>query len=86
MDLIRLKNVNKKYKNGVTAIYDLSLSIKKGSFVFVIGKVKENVYSVCIVLIFDGSANVLLKRKFRLSCEKMSALTSLINIFTRVFC
>ena len=37
MDLIRLKNVNKKYKNGVTAIYDLSLSIKKGSFVFVIG-------------------------------------------------
>lgn len=37
MDLIRLKNVNKKYKNGVTAIYDLSLSIKKGSFNFVIG-------------------------------------------------
>ena len=37
MDLIRLKNVNKKYKNGVTAIYDMSLAIKKGSFVFVIG-------------------------------------------------
>ncbi len=37
MDLIRIKNVNKQYKNGVTAIYDLSLSIKKGSFVFVIG-------------------------------------------------
>ena len=37
MDLIRLKNVNKKYKNGVTAIYDMNLSIKKGSFVFVIG-------------------------------------------------
>ena len=37
MDLIRLRNVYKKYKNGVTAIYDLSLSIKKGSFVFVIG-------------------------------------------------
>lgn len=37
MDLIRLKNVNKRYKNGVTAIYDLNLSIKKGSFVFVIG-------------------------------------------------
>ena len=37
MDLIRLKNVNKKYKNGVTAIYDLTLSIKKGSFTFVIG-------------------------------------------------
>ncbi len=37
MDLIRLKNVSKKYKNGVTAIYDLTLSIKKGSFTFVIG-------------------------------------------------
>ncbi len=37
MDLIRLRNVTKKYKNGVTAIYDMNLSIKKGSFVFVIG-------------------------------------------------
>ena len=37
MDLISLKNVSKQYKNGVTAIYDLTLSIKKGSFVFVIG-------------------------------------------------
>lgn len=37
MDLISLKNVNKKYKNGVTAIYDLDLKIRKGEFVFVIG-------------------------------------------------
>lgn len=37
MDLIRLKNVKKQYKNGVTAIYDLDLNIKKGEFVFVIG-------------------------------------------------
>ena len=37
MDLIRLKNVSKQYKNGVTAIQDLDLSIKKGSFTFVIG-------------------------------------------------
>jgi cell division transport system ATP-binding protein len=37
MDLIRLKNVEKRYKNGVTAIYDLNLSIEKGSFVFVVG-------------------------------------------------
>ena len=37
MDLIRLKNVEKKYKNGVTAIYDLSLAIEKGSFTFIIG-------------------------------------------------
>lgn len=37
MDLIRVKNVEKKYRNGVTAIYDLNLAIEKGSFVFVIG-------------------------------------------------
>jgi cell division transport system ATP-binding protein len=37
VDLINLKNVNKKYKNGVTAIYDLNLKIKKGEFVFIIG-------------------------------------------------
>ena len=37
MELITLRNVNKKYKNGVTAIYDLDLKIKKGEFVFIIG-------------------------------------------------
>ena len=37
MDLIRVKNVEKRYKNGVTAIYDLNLAIEKGSFVFIIG-------------------------------------------------
>ena len=37
MELICLKKVNKKYKNGVTAIYDLNLKIKKGEFVFIIG-------------------------------------------------
>lgn len=37
MDLIRLRNVNKTYKTGVTAIYDLNLDIKKGEFVFIIG-------------------------------------------------
>ncbi len=37
MDLIRLKNVRKQYKTGVTAIHDMSLSIEKGDFVFVIG-------------------------------------------------
>ncbi len=37
MDLIRIKDVEKKYKNGVTAIYDLNLAIEKGSFTFVIG-------------------------------------------------
>lgn len=37
MDIIRLKNVKKRYKNGVTAIHDLNLTIEKGSFVFIIG-------------------------------------------------
>jgi cell division transport system ATP-binding protein len=37
MDLIRINNVTKQYKNGVTAILDLDLKIKKGDFVFVIG-------------------------------------------------
>lgn len=37
MELISLKDVSKKYKNGVTAIYNLDLKIKKGEFVFIIG-------------------------------------------------
>lgn len=37
MDLIRVKNAKKVYKNGVTAIYDLDLNIAKGEFVFIIG-------------------------------------------------
>lgn len=37
MELIRVKNVSKQYRNGVTAIYDLNLKIKKGDFVFIIG-------------------------------------------------
>lgn len=37
MDLIKLRNVKKQYKNGLVAIHDMSLSIQKGDFVFVIG-------------------------------------------------
>lgn len=37
MDLIVTKNVEKQYENGVTAVYDLNLTIAKGDFVFVIG-------------------------------------------------
>ena len=37
MDLIRLTNVRKTYKTGVTAIQDLNLAIEKGDFVFIIG-------------------------------------------------
>lgn len=38
MSFIELQNVYKVYKNGVTAIADLSLKIKKGDFVFIIGQ------------------------------------------------
>jgi len=37
MKFIEIKNCYKVYKNGVTAIADLSLNINKGEFVFVIG-------------------------------------------------
>ncbi len=37
MNLIEIRNVYKQYKNGVTALCDINLSIPKGDFVFVIG-------------------------------------------------
>lgn len=37
MILITVKDVMKQYKNGVTAIYDLNLTVRKGDFMFVIG-------------------------------------------------
>ena len=37
MNLIEVKNVYKQYKNGVTALSDVSISVPKGSFVFIIG-------------------------------------------------
>jgi len=37
MSLIEIKNVYKQYKNGVTALCDVNIEIKKGDFVFVIG-------------------------------------------------
>lgn len=33
MDLIKIKGVDKTYKTGVTAVYDLNLEIEKGEFV-----------------------------------------------------
>ena len=38
MQLIELKNVYKKYPNGVNALCDVNISISKGEFVFVIGE------------------------------------------------
>ena len=37
MEFIKFIDVEKTYKNGVNALYDLNLGIKKGEFVFVIG-------------------------------------------------
>lgn len=37
MAFIKMSNVKKNYKNGVTAIYDLNLTIEKGEFIFIIG-------------------------------------------------
>lgn len=37
MELIRIRDVSIQYKNGVTAIYDLELKIRRGDFVFIIG-------------------------------------------------
>ena len=37
MDLIRMTNVQKTYKTGTVALYDVDLTISKGEFVFVIG-------------------------------------------------
>lgn len=37
MSLIEIKKLKKRYKTGVTAVYDVDLEINKGEFVFVIG-------------------------------------------------
>ena len=37
MELIVIKDLEKKYKTGFTAIYDFDLKVKKGDFIFVIG-------------------------------------------------
>ena len=50
MDLIRVKNVEKKYRNGVTAIYDLNLAIEKGSFVFIIGGSGSGKSTMCSLI------------------------------------
>jgi len=37
VELIRINDVTKQYKNGVTALYNINLKVKKGEFLFIIG-------------------------------------------------
>ena len=37
MEFIKISNIEKVYKTGVTAVYGLNVNIKKGEFVFIIG-------------------------------------------------
>ena len=63
MELIRIKDLEKKYKTGVTAIYDFDLKVKKGDFVFVIGQSGSG-KSTLIILLYreekptNGSINI----------------------------
>ena len=62
MDLIRLTNVKKQYKNGVTAISDLNLSIKKGDFAFIIGGSGSGKSTLINKILYNYSDNDIEKR------------------------
>ena len=40
-NFLRLQDINKTYSNGYVAIKNFNLSIKKGEFVFIIGKYEQ---------------------------------------------
>ena len=78
MELIRIKNVTKQYKNGVTAIYDLSLSIKKGSFVFVIGGSGSGKSTLINEILVKSAMNYVYHSKYKPGkCDKVLGLENL---------
>ena len=42
MEFIRFKDVEKTYSNGVNAVYDMNLEIKKGEFVAIVRDYDKN--------------------------------------------
>ena len=81
MELIRIKNVTKQYKNGVTAIYDLSLSIKKGSFVFVIGGSGSGKSTLINEILVKSAMNYVYHSKYKPGkCDKVLGLENIDKI------
>ena len=68
MQLIELRNVYKRYPNGVSALCDINLEISKGEFVFIIGETASGKSSIIKLLyrqerptsgeVFVGGINV----------------------------